>query len=491
MPDSKPGDGLLGAAPQSEEWPEPRRDSPEDPGARVARSTRPGRSAARRSPGAQPAASRPRRAKLRHVFVVSAARSGSTLLRYLLDSHPEITAPPELNLSAYLQHTVSMWSRVEEAVGDLAAPDGPQAGPSEQACRKGRKALDEMTAAMAPDPAVSVFCDKSLTSVDALELLERCYPDGSFVFLHRYPLDMISSGIEASRWGFSAYGFAPFLGSAPGNFVAGLGNYWIDRATKMVEFEKACAEPHARIYYELLCGDPLATLQGLFQFLGVRHDARTVKAVIRKALQTEHATGPGDYKIDFTTQISRDSIGRGSLLPRLLAPQQIERIDQLLADLDYPSLEAAWGGDLAKLIGLRPAEGAPALETEAAAGEITAALSRGLRATSKRRSGIGDFLPLELVVTGPGGMQRLLVVTRRGVTDAGSPDAVDREDRLRLRCAGDSLLEVAAGRMNLAQLMQDGRVRAESGTTETRSGRAATRRALLGLSALLQAGATV
>jgi hypothetical protein len=34
------------------------------------------------------------------VFVVTLARSGSTLLRYLLDAHPEITAPPELNLSA-------------------------------------------------------------------------------------------------------------------------------------------------------------------------------------------------------------------------------------------------------------------------------------------------------------------------------------------------------------------------------------------------------
>jgi len=33
------------------------------------------------------------------IFILSAARSGSTLLRYILDHHPEIACPPESNLS--------------------------------------------------------------------------------------------------------------------------------------------------------------------------------------------------------------------------------------------------------------------------------------------------------------------------------------------------------------------------------------------------------
>lgn len=32
------------------------------------------------------------------IFVLCYARSGSTLLRYILDTHPEIVAPPELHL---------------------------------------------------------------------------------------------------------------------------------------------------------------------------------------------------------------------------------------------------------------------------------------------------------------------------------------------------------------------------------------------------------
>lgn len=63
----------------------------------------------------------------------------------------------------------------------------------------------------------SVFCDKSLTTVEHLSTVSHCYPKASSVFLYRYLLDMIASGIEASRWGFNAFGFAPYTGSTPEN----------------------------------------------------------------------------------------------------------------------------------------------------------------------------------------------------------------------------------------------------------------------------------
>lgn len=513
MPDTPAPDGVLAAAPQSEEWPAPASDNPELGGARpegataqTALANAATTAAGRSTPSWKKSAGRPkpggRMTALRYVFVVSAARSGSTLLRYLLDSHPEITNPPELNLSSYLVHTVSMWSRVEETEGATplrtAADDGDGAAdgggggqePSAEACRRGRTALDELCAAMVPDDAVKVFSDKSLTSVDHLDLLQRTFPDALFVFLYRYPLDMIASGIEASRWGFNAYGFSPFLGSAPGNFVGGLGNYWIDRASKMADFEKRCTVAHARIYYELLCGDPIETMKGLFEFLDVRHDVRTVKSVIRKALAAEHGQGPGDYKIDFTSTISRDSVGRGAMLPRMLGPQQIERIDQLLAELDYPSLDAAWQGDLGKLIGLK----APAGDGATSGVEnVIAALERGrvaARAKGKRSVDL-SWLPLELVVVEESGSQHLLSVDRRGVRYEGSPDGKDRVTAIRLRCTVAAISDAVSGRANLAQLLQDGRIRGDTGSAETRESRVATRTALKGLSELLAAGAVV
>jgi hypothetical protein len=417
------------------------------------------------------------------VFIVSAARSGSTLLRYLLDSHPEMTAPAELNLSAYLAHTVSMWARAEEARGERAEPeDGAPIRASDAACRKARKTLDAMTSAMVTGSDVAVFCDKSLTSVDHLDLLARCYPDASFVMLYRYPLDMIASGIEASKWGFNAYGFAPFLGAAPGDFVGGLANYWIDRTSRMVEFEREQRVAHARLYYELLCGDPVTTVRDLLDFIGVRHDARTVKSVIRKGLASGHATGPGDYKIDFTTSISRSSIGRGSLLPRTIGPNQTARIDQVLAELDYPSLDAAFGGDLGKLIGLQP----DASGTDTTAGAVEAlrdAVGQGLARARGRRGNDLSWLPLEIVVVGDR-TQRLLALSTSGVRDVGSPDGQEAVTAVRLRCSPEALLDAIAGR-NVAQLMHDGGIRADGGGLGAHGDRRAGRAAVLGLSGLL------
>src|SRR5205085_8635950 len=92
-------------------------------------------------------------------------------------------------------------------------------------------------------------------------------------------------------------------------------------------------------------------LAGLFEVLEVTQD----DGVIERAFASDHGRGPGDYKIDYTGAISVDSIGRGAALPEHLAPQQVERINELLAQLDYPELAAAWRGDLGSLLGLKHA----------------------------------------------------------------------------------------------------------------------------------------
>ena len=119
---------------------------------------------------------------------------------------------------------------------------------------------------------------------------------------------------------------APYLGAAPGNFVAGLGNYWIDRTSKMLEFERTCQVPHARVYYELLCDEPGQTLSDILEALELSPDG----SIISRTFTSDHGRGPGDYKIDYTESIRADSIGRGSTLPRMLAQNQIQRMNEML-----------------------------------------------------------------------------------------------------------------------------------------------------------------
>jgi hypothetical protein len=423
---------------------------------------------------------------VRQAFIVAPARSGSTLLRYLLDSHPDIVSPPELNLSALLQHLVDVWSSTDIALGNVVVNAGaPPPPPSEETYERARRAVDAIMLRCATVAGASLYCDKSLTTVDQLETVSRCYPNAPLIFLYRYPLDVIASGLEASRWGFNAFGFQPYVNALPGNFVAALGNFWIDKVSRMLEFERNFEGAHARIYYELLCDDPARTLADLFGLLGVADDG----TVLERAFSSDHGTGPGDYKIDFTGAISVESVGRGSALPEHLAPQQVERIDELLAELDYPDLAAAWRGDLAALIGLRHVK-KPVADGRQIAEAIVELLSTP--PAGELHDSHRGALPFELVVTraGRGEPGRVLIdadahaATLNGVPPQAEPG------RPRVRCLGDVVLRVAAGEVTFGKAVHDGEIRVEreSAEEQARENRAP-HEILAALSALIRAHA--
>jgi hypothetical protein len=398
-----------------------------------------------------------RRRRIRQAFIVSPARSGSTLLRYLLDSHPDVVSPPELNLSALLAHLVEVWSNTELALG-VAKPDagGTPPPPSAEVCKRARRAVDEIMKRYLHDVGASVYCDKSLTTVDQLQIVSRCYPKAPLIFLYRYPLDVIASGLEASRWGFNAFGFLPYVNAMPGNFVAALANFWIDKISRMLEFERSFEGAHARIYYELLCDDPTGTLAGLFELLDVSPD----DAVVDRVFSSDHGRGPGDYKIDYTGAISVDSIGRGSGLPEHLAPQQVERINELLAELDYPELAAAWRGDLVELLGLRHAK-KPAADGRQLADAIVTLLSEP--GDGELLDVHRDAMPFELVIARAGRSEpgRVLIDAKASPAVLNGAPREPEADRPRVRCLGDVLLRVAAGQTTFGKAVHDGEIRVE------------------------------
>jgi hypothetical protein len=436
---------------------------------------------------ASPGAGRARRPRLKHVFIVSPARSGSTLLRYVLDAHPQIVAPAELNLSALLAHAASTWHRAHEGLGrtDPGAEDQntPMGTLSPEALRWATKTVNEIMADLARSAGASVFVDKSLTTVDQLPIVASCYPRASYIFLYRYPLDMIASGIEASRWGFGSFGFAPYIGANPGNFVGGLANYWIDKISRMLEFERTCEVAHARIYYELLCDDPVTTVSELITFLGLPY----IDGMVEQAFESSHADGPGDYKIDFTRSVGTSSIGRGSTLPELLAPEQIQRLNELLAELDYPALEAARGGSLAALLGLKTGASSSGARAADLSRQLAERLTAGLAGRRRQKKSIPAAFEL-IIRDGTGAEQVLLVDRDTGVTVIDDPGLSDGSARRpRVLCHGDALLKVAAGERNLAQVLHDGLVRVDRG--EGQAGRPRASKDLLsGLDSLLRAG---
>jgi hypothetical protein len=332
--------------------------------------------------------------------------------------------------------------------------------------------------AYAADTDATVFCDKSLTTVDHLQLVSQCYPKATFILLYRYPLDFIASGIEACQWGYNAYGFAPYVAGNVGNFVSGLGNYWIDRVSKMLEFERSCKVNYARLYYELLCDDPKGSLTDLLEFLGLAPD----DTLVDRTFDIEHGHGPGDYKIDFTRAINADSIGRGATIPQLLGPNQIAQMNELLAALDYPSLEAGWRGNLSAMLGLKSARDTTREAQRIASDVIAAVASRPPVDVARTHR---PFLPMHVVIRAGAGSDAWLVADADGRFAEADEPAPDAAPRPKIRCSGDVLLRILGGEITLGQAIHDGRVRYETGTDEAPAPDGRPRRTLAAFAAVL------
>lgn len=188
------------------------------------------------------------------------------------------------------------------------------------------------------------WCDKSLDSVLAAELLAEVYPEALFVCLYRHCMDVVASGIEACPWGVSRFGFDPFVAQNPGNNVAAIASYWVEWATMMLAFEEAHPERCHRVRYEDLAAAPEEVSDALLRFLG----ATPMPGITTACFSAPHeGDGPGDEKIWFTTNVSTETIGRGIKVPADAMPDPLlERVNSALSKLGYRPVGSDWSNSV-------------------------------------------------------------------------------------------------------------------------------------------------
>jgi protein-tyrosine sulfotransferase len=306
----------------------------------------------------------------RLALVVGPARSGTTLTRLLLDAHPDVGCPSEAGLPALMAHLARVWwlANAEETAAEAPddpgtdrkdgdpptrwqnpgeATDGDQRGPTNSVPAGLSRAAREWIVKTVQVPmsnycargGKTLYVDKSLDSVYHLGLVREVFPEVRMVLVFRHVMDTVASGIEASPWGFNAYGYGPYVQGSPGNSVAALASYWLDHVERALAWEKEHPEACYRVRYEDLVLSPAEAVAGIQRFLGVSEDV----TVLTSAFDGEPPRGPGDYKVEYTTFVHTGSVGHGKRVPvSLLPPALLAALNEKLEVLGYDVLDGGW-----------------------------------------------------------------------------------------------------------------------------------------------------
>ncbi|MGH2752260.1 MAG: sulfotransferase family protein [Actinomycetota bacterium] len=199
-------------------------------------------------------------------FIIGSARSGTTLLRMMLNAHPEVAVPPESRFVTDLYRTDEVvteeflerlaahtrWPSWETPIADVRARIGGRARIPHT------EAVEAAYETFARARGKSRFGDKTPRYIEELPLLARLWPRAKFVHLVR-------DGREVAL----SFGDVPFGPKT----VARAARLWSDRVVQGIERGRPLGpDRYLEMHYEDLLDNPRQEMEALCRFLELDFD---------------------------------------------------------------------------------------------------------------------------------------------------------------------------------------------------------------------------
>lgn len=256
------------------------------------------------------------------IFILGVPRSGTTLLRTILDSHPAIACGPETPwLGGHQPRSVmELWRFLREDRHGYCASYGM---PREVVTAAAREFVSRLMNDYAASKGKTRWAEKTPDNVLYVDFLLELFPEAKVVHLVRDGLDvaMSTSVVAEHRKGISdwheknlslAPGVAP-VANTPFNALLKW-NHW----NRLIERSLAGRE-HFRLSYERLVSEPEAALRELMAFVGERFEPAMLDYTKAKHDYPDWEWGSADVKL--AGGIQRARVGRAR---RELPPVQLE-----------------------------------------------------------------------------------------------------------------------------------------------------------------------
>lgn len=239
---------------------------------------------------------------MRPTFLIGCHRSGTTLLRYILDSHDNIACPPETKL------LTALWKALchPQIVFALRSLDFSRKDLLVEMGNVATHMLDAYTIRKGKQR----WIDKTPNYYTILDQIDEMFENESqYLFLVRHPFDSIVSleeffgspsenhedpeiGRVAERYGYGRYAWV---------------KYWIEANERILLAKESFGSRALLLRYEDLVFQPKDLLASILEFLGESQDLD----ILARAFQVFHDDGFQDRKIEQAEMIHTRSIYRG------------------------------------------------------------------------------------------------------------------------------------------------------------------------------------
>jgi hypothetical protein len=270
-------------------------------------------------------------------FIVGCHRSGTTLLRYLLDAHPALACPPE---SKFLAAFGDVLTYPQAMRGLRSLGVGP-----DRLLADLRRMINAFFQEYAARHGKRRWIDKTPNYARLLPFLDALFGhEVLFLLMVRHPLDTADSLAHLPAFNLDEPEDPDIAASVErhGRDRAAWVRHWVDTADTLAWFGAHTPARTHFVRYEALVTGPARTLEEVLEFLGEARSPEVVADLIDGAFTRRHPPGYEDATIRDSHGIHQSSIGKWRRWPTA----EVDRLWAIAADvaglLGYtsPSMES-------------------------------------------------------------------------------------------------------------------------------------------------------